>query len=164
MSTQPLLPPFHYQSKRKSSPVTVKKLLAVLFVITAANVFTFTYPETSARYISKVHHRVAKWTSYPVIVDQMMGNGESTEAESSTRWESGQVSYAWKPSGRTGLLSSEPGIDHDGTTLQAEFEESKHPRRITGGPGSDVWTREDVDEDLETIFSTEDFITSDQVR
>jgi hypothetical protein len=162
MSTQPLLPPFHYGRKPKSSVVTVKKLLAVLFVITAANVFTFTYPETSAHYISKVHHRVAKWTSYPVIVDRILDNGASAEAGLSS--EAGQVSYAWKPSGRTGRLSLEPGIDHDGTTLQADFGETKHPRRITGGPGSDVWTREDVDEDLETIFSTEDFITGDQVR
>lgn len=162
MSTQPLLPPFHYGSpKRKSSVVTVKKLLAVLFVITAANVFTFTYPETSAHYISKVHHRVAKWTSYPAIAHGILDNGDSTEAGSNPRLEAGHVSYAWKPSGRTGRLSAEPGIDHD---FDAEYEQSKHPRRITGGPGSDIWTQEDVDEDLETIFNSEDFVASDQVR
>lgn len=159
MSKEALLPPFHYESKRKSGVVTVRKLLAVLLLITAANVFTFTHPQTSAHYISKVHHQVARWSSYPAIVDQIMDNGGSA-SEINSRSEQGQVSYEWTPSGRTRPLSPEPGMD----LVSPESEEPRPRRRITGGPGSDIWTQEDVDEDLQTIFSTEDFITRDQVR
>ncbi|GHJ88915.1 hypothetical protein NliqN6_5317 [Naganishia liquefaciens] len=158
MSTQPLLPPFHYESKRKSSSVvTVRKLLAALLLVTAANVFTFTHPQTSARYIAKVHHKVAKWTSFPAIVRQFVQDGESMSRPPSRVQD---PSYVWVSSGRTLPLAPEPGID----PVNAGFEEPLPARRITGAPGSDLWTQEDVDEDLETIFDVEEFTASNEVR
>ena len=142
---------------RKSSVVTTRKLLAVMLLVTAANVFTFTHRETSARYILNVHHNVAKWTSFPAILDRFVHNSPTATSPSS---EAENVSYKWVPSDRTGPLAPEPGID----SLNAGAEGSLPARRITGAPGSDFWSQEDVDEDLVTIFNVEDFTERDEVR
>lgn len=169
MSKGPLLPIFKQETQHKSRSTHTGKILVGLLLVSAVNIFTFTNPQISSHYISSVHHKVASWTTYSAILDNISILPEVSSRVPVTPLSSeAPVVYNWTPSGRTQPLATEPGIDvpetWDVNAYNTDEIDSRSSRRMTGEPGFDVWSREDVDESLESIFGPEDFLASDHVK
>ncbi|KAJ9097433.1 hypothetical protein QFC19_006803 [Naganishia cerealis] len=75
--------------------------------------------------------------------------------------------YPYESFGHT-ALTPEPGIDVPeglgSTAYPPPTTDYSSPRRMTGEPGIDIWEQRDVDEDLDSIFLSKDFVASDAVR
>lgn len=159
----PLLPislPTHATNRQTKAKRTPMILVCILVGMTIVNFVNFTNPSFTSGCLHAVHDKLAGWTSYSSIAAQFLKDNHRS-AQRGLR-----VDYAYEPLGQQESIS-EPGINaQEPFDIPAYLSQTADstPRRMTGEPGIDFWDQSDVDEDLSTIFSGEEFVAQDSVR